>query len=116
MAGKGKGKGKKAAEKQPSREEMHAVVANMLKEVDFNTVSTNRVILSQVANFLLLFTISIHSCNAGNIIRHSTTAWYGIPIPAICYNRIYPVKFLIQLLIVSNVLTIREALWSRSDA
>lgn len=46
MAGKGKGKGKKAAEKQPSREEMHAVVANMLKEVDFNTVSTNRVIIT----------------------------------------------------------------------
>lgn len=37
MAGKGKGK---AAGKQPSREEMHAVVANMLKEVDFNKVST----------------------------------------------------------------------------
>lgn len=36
----GKQKSTKAAAKQPSREEMHSVVADMLKEVDFNTVST----------------------------------------------------------------------------
>jgi len=36
----GKGKAGKKAKAEPSREEMHAVVVNILKEVDFNTVST----------------------------------------------------------------------------
>lgn len=33
------GKSSKKAKKEPTREEMHAVVVNILKEVDFNTVS-----------------------------------------------------------------------------
>lgn len=36
----GKGKSSKKAKKEPSREEMHEVVVNILKQVDFNTVST----------------------------------------------------------------------------
>ena len=35
----GKGKSGKKAKAEPSREEMHAVVVDILKEVDFNTVS-----------------------------------------------------------------------------
>jgi protein DEK len=35
----GKGKSSKKNKGEPSREDMHAVVANILKEVDFNTVS-----------------------------------------------------------------------------
>lgn len=36
----GKGKNSKKVKKEPSREEMHEVVVNILKQVDFNTVST----------------------------------------------------------------------------
>jgi protein DEK len=36
----GKGKTSKKAKAEPSREEMHAVVVDILKEVDFNTVSS----------------------------------------------------------------------------
>lgn len=35
----GKAKGSRKAKPEPSREEMHAVVVDILKEVDFNTVS-----------------------------------------------------------------------------
>lgn len=35
----GKGKSSKKAKAEPSREDMHAVVVDILKEVDFNTVS-----------------------------------------------------------------------------
>lgn len=35
----GKGKSSKKAKVEPSREDMHAVVVDILKEVDFNTVS-----------------------------------------------------------------------------
>ena len=35
----GKGKSSKKAKQEPSREDMHAVVVDILKEVDFNTVS-----------------------------------------------------------------------------
>lgn len=35
----GKGKSSKKAKLEPSRDEMHAVVVDILKEVDFNTVS-----------------------------------------------------------------------------
>lgn len=35
----GKGRRSKKAKKEPSREDMHAVVVDILKEVDFNTVS-----------------------------------------------------------------------------
>lgn len=35
----GKGKSGKKAKAEPSRDEMHAVVVDILKEVDFNTVS-----------------------------------------------------------------------------
>lgn len=34
-----KGKSRKKKVEEPSREAMHSVVANILKEVDFNTVS-----------------------------------------------------------------------------
>lgn len=46
----GKKKSTKAAEKQPSREEVHSEVANMLKEVDFNTVSIDPNHILQLAN------------------------------------------------------------------
>ena len=36
----GKGKTGKKAKPEPSREEMHAVVVDILKQVDFNTVSS----------------------------------------------------------------------------
>jgi hypothetical protein len=36
----GKGQTRKKAKAEPSREEMHAVVVEILKEVDFNTVSS----------------------------------------------------------------------------
>jgi protein DEK len=36
----GKGQTRKKAKTEPSREEMHAVVVEILKEVDFNTVSS----------------------------------------------------------------------------
>lgn len=35
----GKGKNSKKVKNEPSREEMHEVVVNILKQVDFNTVS-----------------------------------------------------------------------------
>ena len=34
-----KGKNSKKSKGEPSKEEMHAVIVNILKEVDFNTVS-----------------------------------------------------------------------------
>lgn len=54
---------------------MHAVVSNMLKEVDFNTVSIQLVCyILQMLNSL--FTVSLCSLNAGNIIRHTQTTRY----------------------------------------
>lgn len=37
----GKGKTAKKAKAEPTKEEMHAVVASILKEVDFNTVRSS---------------------------------------------------------------------------
>lgn len=40
----GKSKSSKKAKTEPSREEMHAVVVDILKDVDFNTVSSTAVL------------------------------------------------------------------------
>lgn len=75
----GKGKTSKKAKAEPTREEMHAVVVDILKKVDFNTVSYNAyfpvfVILDQsYASPFLRFLC----CNAGNTVRYSPPAWYG---------------------------------------
>lgn len=42
--GQGEGKSSKKAKKEPTREEMHAVVANILKEVDFNTATLSDIL------------------------------------------------------------------------
>lgn len=46
----GKGKSSKKVKKEPSREEMHEVVVNILKQVDFNTVSTKFGLMGFVMN------------------------------------------------------------------
>ncbi|GAB4845761.1 hypothetical protein Ancab_039168 [Ancistrocladus abbreviatus] len=42
--GEGKGKASRRAKSQPSREELHAVVVNILKEVDFNTATLSDIL------------------------------------------------------------------------
>lgn len=41
----GKGKTSKKAKSEPTRGEMHAVVVDILKEVDFNTVSSSYILM-----------------------------------------------------------------------
>ncbi|KAB5532172.1 hypothetical protein DKX38_018842 [Salix brachista] len=51
----GKAKSNEKAKAEPTRQEMHAVVVNILKEVDFNTVSLACDLALQFAQFLLHF-------------------------------------------------------------
>lgn len=67
-----KGKNSKKAKAEPTKEEMHAVIVDILKRVDFNTVSTFGTIVSEIwmviVPFYVEFSIILRYNGAGYFI------------------------------------------------
>jgi len=59
MSTVGKSKGNKKAKTEPTKHDMHAVVVDILKEVDFNTVSNTSTKRSNFGSFRAVSYIEI---------------------------------------------------------